>query len=108
MEKKLFAELVESVREAGAIHRGEIAPSRVFTYEVNPTRRNPEQKVFAICIATDDPELLVPRKIYQVMVLDDDLVKVTDEAGEAAVYPAACFILISLPHEVEKTLLRSL
>ena len=95
------------MQEAGAIHRGEIAPSRVYSYEVNRTRRNPAQKVFAICIETDDSELLVPRKIYQVMVLDDDLVKVTDEAREAAVYPAACFILIYLPHEVEQALLRA-
>lgn len=30
MRKKVFQDLVESVKEAGRIHRGEIAPSREF------------------------------------------------------------------------------
>ncbi len=30
MRKKVFQDLVESIREAGRIHRGEIAPSREF------------------------------------------------------------------------------
>ena len=33
MEDKMFQELLESVKEAGRIHRGEQAPSRVFVYE---------------------------------------------------------------------------
>jgi hypothetical protein len=32
MKKKRFAELVESIREAGKIHRGELAPSRHFIF----------------------------------------------------------------------------
>jgi putative transcriptional regulator len=42
MKSKLFRELLESVREAGAIHRGEIEPSRVFVVsppEVYEVRR---------------------------------------------------------------------
>ena len=34
MKKELFNELVESIKEAGKIHRGELQPSRQF--EVNP------------------------------------------------------------------------
>ncbi len=105
MEKELFQELVESVREGGAILRGETSPSRVFHHDTKRTRRNPA-KQFAICTETDDPELLIPRKIYQVEVLDD-LVKVIDEAGEAAVYPTYYFILIDLPREVEQAVLRA-
>jgi putative transcriptional regulator len=34
MKDELFAELVESVREGGAILRGEKTPSRIFEFEV--------------------------------------------------------------------------
>lgn len=33
MEKEMFEELLKSVRQAGAIMRGEMAPSRVFVFE---------------------------------------------------------------------------
>lgn len=33
MKKKLFNELVESIKEAGSIHRGEAEPSRRFVFE---------------------------------------------------------------------------
>jgi putative transcriptional regulator len=32
MKKKLFDDLVESIREAGKIHRGEMSPSRKFVF----------------------------------------------------------------------------
>ena len=33
MKKELFSELVESIQQAGRIHRGEEAPSRRFVFE---------------------------------------------------------------------------
>jgi putative transcriptional regulator len=33
MKKELFQELVESIKQGGAIMRGEMPPSRVFTYD---------------------------------------------------------------------------
>jgi len=33
VKKMLFDDLVESIREAGRIHRGEIPPSRKFVFE---------------------------------------------------------------------------
>ena len=33
MKKELFDDLIESVKEAGKIHRGEMAPSRRFVFE---------------------------------------------------------------------------
>jgi len=33
MEKKMFKELMESIKEAGKIRRGEVKPSRVFQYK---------------------------------------------------------------------------
>ncbi|MGI8654082.1 MAG: hypothetical protein ACR2LC_02555 [Pyrinomonadaceae bacterium] len=104
MKKELFDELVESIQQMGAIHRGEMKPSREFHYPSERTPRRRTRKQFAICINTDDPELLEPRKIYQVTVLADDLLKVIDEAGEAAVYPTDYFVVIDLPRVAERAL----
>jgi putative transcriptional regulator len=38
MKKRDFDELIESVREAGQILRGEVKPSRVFTFEAEDVR----------------------------------------------------------------------
>lgn len=39
MKKELFAELVESIKEAGRIHRGEQKPSREFRFEPEDVRQ---------------------------------------------------------------------
>jgi hypothetical protein len=105
MKKEDFEELLESVREGGAILRGAAQPSRVF--RITASRMPHAEPQFAICIQTDDSELLIPRKLYQITVLPSGNVKVMDEAGEAAVYPADHFILIELPHEIEHALLEA-
>lgn len=106
MSKSDFEQLLASVREGGAIFRGEIEPSRVFHYSSRSKKRRQPEKSFAICIKTDDPQLLIPNKIYQVVLLDDDLLKVTDEAGETAVYSTDFFLLVSFAPEVERLLAR--
>jgi len=106
MKEEDFQELLASVREGGAILRGEAQPSRVFEVSAPKTPR-PAQPQFAICVQTDDPELLIPRKLYQVIVLSSGNVKVQDEAGEAAIYPADHFIVVELPSEVEHALLEA-
>lgn len=128
MKEEAFKELVESIKEAGAITRGERKPSRVFKYpsrsfeasivpdppfdaEPNPEagnqpRETETKEVFAICIATDDPELLQVRKLYRAEPLPDGLLSVTDEEGEAAVYPATHFILVKFSRDVEEALSR--
>lgn len=103
MKKERFEELVGSVREAGAVMRGEVKAYREFHIDEPRTRRNPE-KHFAICIETDDPALLIPQKIYHVELLGDGLSRVIDEEGEAAIYPADHFI--QLPRDIEQVLLR--
>ena len=106
MKEKEFQELLASVREGGAILRGEAQPSRVFKVDV-PLAPNPSQPQFAICVQTDDPELLILHKLYQVMALPSGRIRVIDEEGEAAIYPADHFILIELPSEVEYALLEA-
>ena len=106
MEKKEFEELLDSVREAGAYLRGEAQPSRVFVVTAPKTPRA-IQPQFAICVQTDDPELLIPRKLYQVTVFPSGDIGVKGEAGETTIYPADHFILIELPSEVEHALLEA-
>jgi hypothetical protein len=103
MSEKVLKELIESVREAGQIMRGERAPSRVFE-RPTPRRRKKTQPRFAVCVQTDDPELLVPRKIYEITPLASGRVAVVDECGETAIYPDDHFIVLELPSKVEKLL----
>jgi hypothetical protein len=103
MSEKVLKELVESVREAGQILRGEREPSRVFERPTMSRRKRPETR-FAVCVQTDDPELLIPRKIYEITPLTSSHVSVIDEAGEAAIYPADTFIQLELPSNVKEAL----
>ncbi|HEV3469018.1 MAG TPA: hypothetical protein VG148_06835 [Pyrinomonadaceae bacterium] len=105
MSEKVLKELTESIREAGQILRGEREPSRVFEREAPPPRE-PSPARFAICVQTDDPELLIPRKIYEITPLASGRVLVIDEAGESTICPADTFMLIDLPREVEEALSR--
>lgn len=102
MKRENFVGLVESIREAGKIQRGEIAPSRVFRIEVPENYENTEG--FALCVKTDDAKLLVPSKIYQARFSPDGSVGIIDEEGEAAIYQADFFIRLDIPVEVEQAL----
>lgn len=66
---------------------------------------------FAICIKTDDPDLLTPRMIYQVLpdesAAQSHYVRVVDNEGEDYLYPADYFVLVDFPQAVEQALLRA-
>ncbi|HEX8845911.1 MAG TPA: hypothetical protein VF791_14760 [Pyrinomonadaceae bacterium] len=66
---------------------------------------------FAICIHTDDVYLLTPRMIYQVLpdesAARSNYIRVIDNEGEDYLYPAAYFIFIDFPPEVQRALLRA-
>ena len=51
---------------------------------------------FAICIHTNDPDLLTPRRIYQVLPDESadrsNYIRVIDNEGEDYLYPAKYFI----------------
>jgi hypothetical protein len=91
------------VREAEQILRGERRAAREFVIEAPPASLH-QQTSYAICVQTDDPALLTPRKIYLATYAQAGLVHVTDEAGEAALYPQEFFLPIALPKEVEQVL----
>lgn len=73
-------------------------------------RQLPSQ--FAICIKTDDADLLTPRRIYQVLPDESasrsQYVRVIDNEGEDYLYPADYFIFMEFPHEVTQALLQAL
>ncbi len=66
-------------------------------------KRNPAT-CFAICLLTDDPELLIPLKIYQVEITDASYLKVMDESGDTADYPEEYFALVSFPQAIARRL----
>lgn len=105
MKTEDFERLKESIIEAGQVMRGERAPARESVHEIELP---PEKATtsFAVCIQTDDPELLTPRKIYEINVYENNLVRVIDEAGEAAIYPASFFMTLSLPQAVANVLVK--
>lgn len=63
---------------------------------------------FAVCIQSDDADLLTPRMIYQVLpdesAAKSDYVRVVDNEGEDYLYPAKYFMFIDLPQEIERAL----
>ena len=71
--------------------------------------QNPESK-FAICIKSDDPDVLTPRMIYEVLpdqnAAKSNYIRVIDNEGEDYLYPADYFMFVSFPQAVEKTLSR--
>jgi hypothetical protein len=68
-------------------------------------RRNTTPR-FAVCVETDDPDLLTPRMVYQVLpdesAARSEYVRVIDNEGEDYLYPAKYFVIVDLPREVER------
>ena len=65
----------------------------------------------AVCIETDDPDLLTPRRIYKV-IADESAAKssylrVIDNEGEDYLYPADYFVLVSFAPEIERMILQA-
>lgn len=66
---------------------------------------------FAICIESDDPDLLTPRRIYEVLpdesAAKSNYLRVIDNEGEDYLYPADNFVLVSFAPEVERAILKA-
>ena len=64
----------------------------------------------AICINTDDQDLLTPRMVYEVLpdesAAKSNYIRVIDNEGEDYLYPADYFVFVNLPQTIEQTLLR--
>ena len=66
---------------------------------------------FAICVDTDDPDLLTPRMVYQVLPDDNaaksNYLRVIDNEGEDYLYPARYFVLVDFPQPIQQVLLHT-
>ena len=75
------------------------------------TKLQKPQQRFAICINTDDADLLTPRMVYQVLpdesAAKSDYIRVIDNEGEDYLYPAQYFVLVDFQQPVKRALLRT-
>ncbi|HQO35691.1 MAG TPA: hypothetical protein PLG59_13580 [bacterium] len=66
---------------------------------------------FALCIHTDDPDLLTPRMVYEVLSDEDAresaFVRVIDNEGEDYLYPSGYFVFVEFPQAVKEALLNA-
>lgn len=76
------------------------------------TKRQKPLRGYAICVQTDDPDLLTPRMIYRVVpdasAARSDYVRIVDNEGEDYLYPAKYFVHVDLPLTVKRALSRTL
>ena len=74
-------------------------------------KRKKATSQFAICINTDDPDLLTPRMIYQVLpdesAAKSQYIRVIDDEGEDYLYPAAYFVFVDFSPTIEQALLQA-
>jgi hypothetical protein len=68
------------------------------------SRREKPATKFAVCIQSDDADLLTPRMIYQVLPDATNYVRVIDNEGEDYLYPSEYFMFLDLPDEIERSL----
>ncbi len=75
-----------------------------------PTPVKPKRQ-FAICIRAEDPDLLTPRRIYEILpdesAAKSQYLRVIDDEGEDDLYPASYFVLVDFPPAVEQALLQA-
>lgn len=102
MNEKRFQELKASIVEAGLIMRGEMQPSREFVIERADPPKAPVE-MWSVCLESDDPKLLIPRKLYLVKYGESGVV-VRDEKGENIFCDKEDFLPLPLAHEVEELL----
>ena len=74
-------------------------------------KRKKRTSQFAICINTDDPDLLTPRRIYRILsdesAARSDYIRVIDNEGEDYLYPSEYFISVDFPPAIERALLQT-
>jgi hypothetical protein len=74
-------------------------------------KKNNQEPRFAVCISSDDPDLLTRCRIYQVLpdesAAKSNYIRVIDNEGEDYLYPADYFLFIELPRKIEQALLKA-
>ena len=103
MNKKNFEGLKKSAVQAGQILNGELEPIRVFKVKV-PQMPTKKKDGFALCVKSTEPDSLIPFKLYRAKFSSNNYVGITDENGEAVIYPAEYFMKLDFPSEAETVL----
>ena len=69
------------------------------------------KKQLAVCIRTDDPDLLTPRRIYEILpdqgAAKSRYLRVIDNEGEDYLYPAAYFVFVELPPAIRQAIAKA-
>ena len=102
MNTEGFEQLKSSIVQAGRIMSGLQKPSREFTHEI-VAELEPMQELWAVCLESDDPALLVPRKLYLVKYGETG-VWVRDESGDMTLCDKEDFLPVSFAPEIAKLL----
>ena len=72
------------------------------------SRRVKAATKFAVCIQSDDADLLTPQMIYQILpdesAAKSNYVRVVDNEGEDYLYPAKYFMFLELSNGIERAL----
>jgi len=67
------------------------------------------KKQFVLCIKSDDPDLLTPRMVYQVLpdesAAKSHCLRVIDNEGEDYLYPEDYFLRVNVSEEIETALI---
>ena len=73
--------------------------------------RPKQKRQFAICIRSDDPDMLTPRRVYEVLpdesAARSKYIRVIDNEGEDYLYPAAYFMFVDFSPAVQQALLQA-
>jgi len=97
------------VRSAWNWHE-ESADQTILGLKFMPSRPKPKRQL-AICIRSADPDLLTPRRIYEVLpdesAAKSRYIQVIDDEGEDYLYPAAHFVFMEFPPAVKQALLKA-
>ena len=63
---------------------------------------------FAVCIKTDDSDLITPRMIYEILpdesAAQSNYIRVIDNEGEDYLYPADYFVVMDFPQVIHPLL----
>lgn len=102
MKNGRFEQLRSSLVEAGKIVRGELKPSREILLERAEVPQAPVE-MWAVCLESDDHQLLIPRKLYLVKYGKAGIL-VRDEKGENVLCDKEDFLPLPFTHEVEQLL----
>ncbi len=74
-------------------------------------RKTAQIPKLAVCIQSDDADLLTPRMIYQILpdesAAKSDYVRVIDNEGEDYLYPAKYFLFLDLPNDLQRALMKT-